>query len=101
MKNVLFPLAPRLGSWGKERQRGRQGLIPFRDQSEISTLLFLDDPAKASTVLVAAIPAPLSPAVDEALSSAAAAVRANAPRLYPKAWGSRLDTKGGHEDTLA
>lgn len=50
MKNVLFRLAARLESWGKGKQRGRQGLIPFRDQSEISTLLFLGDPAKASTL---------------------------------------------------
>lgn len=50
MKNVLFRLAARLESWGKGKQRERQGLIPFRDRSEISTLLFLEDPAKASTL---------------------------------------------------
>lgn len=50
MKNVLFRLAARLESWGKGRQRGRQVLIPVRDQGEISTLLFLEDPAEASSL---------------------------------------------------
>lgn len=50
MKNALFRLAARLESWGKGRQRGRQVLIPVKDRGEISTLLFLEDPAEASTL---------------------------------------------------
>lgn len=66
MKNVLFRLAARLESWGRGKQRGRQVLIPFKDRGETSTLLFLQDPAEASTLSwLQPFVFPLRPAVGE------------------------------------